>query len=43
MSQSQLTAIPQGGTPPAIDAYALVPADGVDLPSLARAIYIALI
>ena len=40
MSQSQLTAIPQGGTTPAIDAFAIVPADGVDLPSLARALYI---
>ena len=40
MSQSQLTALPQGGTTPAIDAFAIVPADGVDLPSLARAIYI---
>ncbi|MEM6847572.1 MAG: hypothetical protein AAF580_05775 [Pseudomonadota bacterium] len=40
MSQSQLTAIPQGGTTPAIDAFPIVPTDGVDLPSLARALYI---
>ena len=40
MSQSQLAAMPHGGTTPAIAAFAIVPAAGVDLPTFARAIYV---